>query len=98
MILILKLLTFLLGLRNCKKILTSSFLLELGAKPLETLIPGCEKYFKNEDQYFTCWARSILFTFHHPVGTCKMGDPNDRTTVVDPELRYLLIRSNNTRC
>lgn len=92
MILTFKFLIFLLGLRTCKKMLNTPYLLELGAKPLETLIPGCEKYFENEDQYFTCWAKNILFTFHHAVGTCKMGDANDPTAVVDPELRYLLIR------
>lgn len=71
--------------------LNTSPLRDLDAKPLETLVPGCEEYFEDDEEYFKCFAKTILFTFHHPVGTCKMGDPNDPTTVVDPELRYVLI-------
>jgi choline dehydrogenase/4-pyridoxate dehydrogenase len=33
--------------------------------------------------------RATAITVHHPLGTCKMGRPNDPTAVVDPELKVL---------
>lgn len=74
-------------MKVCKTLLNTQPFLELGAKPLETLIPGCESFSGDDDKYFRCHARTLLFTGHHPVGTCKMGDAEDTTTVVDPQLR-----------
>jgi 4-pyridoxate dehydrogenase len=33
--------------------------------------------------------RASAITVHHPLGTCKMGRPNDPMAVVDPELKVL---------
>jgi choline dehydrogenase len=33
------------------------------------------------------WIRSSSETIYHPVGTCRMGAPDDRMAVVDPALR-----------
>jgi 4-pyridoxate dehydrogenase len=33
--------------------------------------------------------RATAITVHHPLGTCKMGRPNDPAAVVDPELKVL---------
>ncbi|CAL1288541.1 unnamed protein product [Larinioides sclopetarius] len=60
---------------------------KVGAKPFKTVFPGCEQFYGNEDSYFTCIARAAVVTIFHPVGTAKMGDPRDPTTVVDPQLR-----------
>ncbi len=40
----------------------------------------------NLDLYIRCFAS----TANNPVGTCKMGDSNDSSAVVDPQLRYVL--------
>lgn len=55
--------------------------------PFQTLVPGCEKFSGDEDQYLRCVAKTLFLTLSHPVGTARMGDPNDNRTVVDPELR-----------
>jgi len=34
-------------------------------------------------------VRSTMITVHHPVGTCRMGRPDDASAVVDGELRVL---------
>ncbi|GBN29080.1 hypothetical protein AVEN_215849-1 [Araneus ventricosus] len=60
---------------------------KVGAKPFETVFPGCERFLGDVDSYFTCVARSFVISSSHPVGTSKMGDPRDPTTVVDPLLR-----------
>ena len=39
------------------------------------------------DEQLSAFGRLTSVTGHHPCGTCKMGDPGDPTTVVDPELR-----------
>ncbi|KAF8781705.1 glucose dehydrogenase [FAD, quinone]-like [Argiope bruennichi] len=75
------------GLKDCHIIATSEPMKRLGAKPFDTKFPGCEQFPQNEYSYFKCLAKSLNFAFPHGVGTSKMGDPNDPTTVVDPQLR-----------
>lgn len=74
-------------MKTCQRIAKSRSLRKLGAVPFKTLIPGCEKYAYDEDEYFKCQVKSIFVTLHDPVGTARMGDPWDSTTVVDPKLR-----------
>jgi choline dehydrogenase len=39
------------------------------------------------DEQWDAYIRATGYTVHHPVGTCRMGDPKDAATVVDPQLR-----------
>ena len=39
------------------------------------------------DDFWRWYIRHTTLTIYHPVGTCKMGDPKDPSTVVDPQLR-----------
>ena len=39
------------------------------------------------DKFWQWYIRQSTMTFHHPVGTCRMGSTQDATTVVDPQLR-----------
>lgn len=39
------------------------------------------------DEALDAYIRETGYTVHHPVGTCRMGDPADAETVVDPQLR-----------
>ncbi|GFY64326.1 glucose dehydrogenase [Trichonephila inaurata madagascariensis] len=75
------------GMKACQRILTSKTMRDLGVRPFETVFPGCENFVGSEDCYFTCIARRAVVTLSHMVGTAKMGDPRDPTTVVDPLLR-----------
>ncbi|KAF8781708.1 Glucose dehydrogenase like protein [Argiope bruennichi] len=75
------------GLRDCHIIATSEAMQKIGSRPLETSFPGCEQFSKDDNSYFKCIAQSINIAFPHAVGTAKMGDPDDPTTVVDPQLR-----------
>lgn len=75
------------GMKTCQKIGTNKAMLEIGSEPLTTVVPGCEKYLNDEDSYFRCQLRVILISTHHQVGTARMGDVLDPTTVVDPQLR-----------
>lgn len=55
----------------------------------ETVFPGCEIYTLWSDEYLACVARTYTATIYHPVGTCKMGAPEDPESVVDPFLRVI---------
>lgn len=74
-------------MQMCERVALSRRMRLLGSKPLTTLIPGCEKYAFNEEEYFRCQLRTVLISAHHSVGSVKMGDPRDPKTVVDPKLR-----------
>ncbi|KAG8175261.1 hypothetical protein JTE90_020794 [Oedothorax gibbosus] len=75
------------GLKTCMKIATSGPMQKLGSKPLTTMLPGCEQYVTDEDNLLECLTRSVVMSLSHQVGTAKMGDPTDPTTVVDSQLR-----------
>lgn len=75
------------GMQMCEKVALSKPLRSLGSRPLKTLIPGCEKYASEEEKYFRCQLRTVLISAHHSVGSVKMGDPSDPTTVLDSKLR-----------
>jgi choline dehydrogenase len=40
-----------------------------------------------DDAALVSYIRASASTVWHPVGTCRMGDPSDQATVVDPALR-----------
>ncbi|KAF8781567.1 Glucose dehydrogenase like protein [Argiope bruennichi] len=75
------------GMKTCQKIIMSEPMKKIGAKPFETVAPGCEPFVRDPDKYFTCITKGAVLTINHQVGTAKMGDPRDPTTVVDPLLR-----------
>ncbi|CAL1273603.1 unnamed protein product [Larinioides sclopetarius] len=81
------------GMKKCKEIGKSEPLVEIGSKLFSTVYPGCENTVGDDDKNFRCMARSILITSNHQVGTVKMGDPKDPSTVLDPQLRVKTIRN-----
>jgi choline dehydrogenase len=50
------------------------------------LEPGVES---QSDEDLLAFIRQYAETIYHPVGTCRMGSPDDPNTVVDPELRVI---------
>ncbi len=61
----------------------------VGTAPLSTFVarelaPGADK---QSDDDLDAYVRATAATAHHPLGTCKMGPPNDTMAVVDAELR-----------
>ncbi|XP_075231530.1 alcohol dehydrogenase [acceptor]-like [Lycorma delicatula] len=51
------------------------------------IMPGCEAFTFGTKAYWGCYIRHLTLTAYHPVGTCKMGMKNDKTSVVDTTLR-----------
>ncbi len=50
----------------------------------DELFPGASV--RTDDDIDT-WVRAAAETIYHPVGTCRMGSPDDRRAVVDAQLR-----------
>jgi choline dehydrogenase len=48
----------------------------------EEALPGPQS---DDDTALRCYAYQALSSYHHPVGTCRIG--TDEMSVVDPELR-----------
>lgn len=44
------------------------------------------------DEQWEAYVRAGAFAMYHPIGTCRMGDAADPSSVVDPELRVKNIR------
>ncbi len=43
----------------------------------------------DDDATIDAWIADECIEFHHPTGTCKMGDPRETDIVVDPSCRVL---------
>lgn len=55
------------------------------------LLPECAKFGNYTQAYIECHIRHITLPAGAPVGTCKMGAPNDPNAVVDPQLRSVIV-------
>ncbi|GFT23859.1 glucose dehydrogenase [Nephila pilipes] len=81
------------GMKQCKEFSESEPFKKIGTKLISTVYPGCENLVNDDDKYFRCVAEAIIVTQNHQVGTAKMGDPTDPTTVVDPKLRVKNVKN-----
>jgi choline dehydrogenase-like flavoprotein len=72
--------TILRGVKLVRRILASRALSGTGA---EEVVPGSSV---QSDDELLHYIYERLGTAYHPVGTCRMGDAGDPTTVVDPNL------------
>jgi choline dehydrogenase len=56
---------------------------------VETLVTGEPLTALPEGEALDRWLRQVCGDTQHPVGTCRMGAPGDRRTVVDPDCRVV---------
>ncbi|XP_050443310.1 glucose dehydrogenase [FAD, quinone]-like [Adelges cooleyi] len=75
------------GVKTAVKIGQSRPFRQYRSRLHRTPIPGCVRFEFNTDPYWECAIRHLSMTIYHPVGTCKMGPPDDPAAVVDPRLR-----------
>ncbi|XP_030745091.1 glucose dehydrogenase [FAD, quinone]-like isoform X2 [Sitophilus oryzae] len=75
--------TLIKGIKFIKELVESDELKSIGAQFNYKPFPGCELYQFNSDKYWECYVRHLTMTSYHPIGTCKMGHPEKKSTVVN---------------
>ncbi|XP_053689985.1 glucose dehydrogenase [FAD, quinone]-like [Sabethes cyaneus] len=75
------------GMQEAIRVTSQQAFQELGVELYSRPVPGCEQHQFNSYDYWHCHVRTLTATFHHQVGTCKMGPASDPEAVVDARLR-----------
>lgn len=78
---------FISAIRIWEKFIETPTMQGLGAKVDRMKLSFCSHHKFRSDAYWECVTRHLAVTVYHHSGTCKMGDNNDKTAVVDPDLR-----------
>lgn len=60
----------------------------IGARFTARVLPHCTKE-PFTDAYWEEYIQTLTFMTYNIGGTCRMGRPEDATTVVDPQLRFV---------
>ena len=81
------------GLRLWEKYIMTPTMQSLGANFEGMNVKFCTKHKFRSDEYWECVIRHLATTVYHPAGTCKMGSIDDKTAVVDPQLRVRGIKN-----
>ncbi|WAR09336.1 DHGL-like protein [Mya arenaria] len=66
---------------------------EIGADFSRLNVPHCSHNEFLSDEQLKCFIQHFAATLYHPTSTCRMGSLNDKTSVVDPQLRVKGIRN-----
>ncbi|XP_063930092.1 glucose dehydrogenase [FAD, quinone]-like isoform X1 [Zophobas morio] len=84
--------TLLAAIRYVQRMSQTTSFQRFGSKLYDALIPGCEGFVFDSDEYWFCALRSLTMSAFHQTGTCKMGPKSDEEAVVDERLRVYGIR------
>ena len=79
--------TLLRGLKELRRLLDTNSFEAHEVKEVRFNMPECDVHEFASDDYLKCYITYFSTTLYHPVGTCKMGNYNDPSTVVDPSLK-----------
>ncbi|KAL4223938.1 hypothetical protein ACF0H5_017397 [Mactra antiquata] len=85
--------TYIRGFRLWEKYMSTPAMKAIGASVEKMKLSFCLQHEFRSDAYWECIVRHLAYTVYHPVGTCKMGRSDDKTTVVDPQLRVKGIKN-----
>nr|XP_016923973.1 glucose dehydrogenase [FAD, quinone] [Drosophila suzukii] len=75
------------GIKASLRIIEMPAMQRIGARLLKRQVPGCESHEFASDDYWRCSIRTLSYTLHHQVATCRMGPESDPTTVVNHQLK-----------
>ncbi|XP_075156964.1 glucose dehydrogenase [FAD, quinone]-like [Haematobia irritans] len=75
------------GLQYMENFVNTKSFREKSASFVELPIEECKRLKFKSNDYWHCYLKYMSTTCYHPVGTAKMGSPEDPTAVVDPRLR-----------
>ena len=78
----------LLGIRYSQQYIHTDAFKNFGVKLIERPVyDECKEYKYDSDAYWKCVIEMEAMTVYHPTSTCKMGRREDKSTVVDPQLK-----------
>ncbi|CAH2007538.1 unnamed protein product [Acanthoscelides obtectus] len=81
--------THLEAIRYCQALLRTASMSKHNPELVHDVIPACDQFPYDSDEYWKCAIRHMSGTLYHPVGTCKMGPKDESTAVVDSKLRVI---------
>ncbi|CAB3254024.1 unnamed protein product [Arctia plantaginis] len=79
--------TFVKALKRVSEIVKTPTFKDMKAELKRIKFEGCDDLEFESDEYWECMARTVTYHVFHPVGTAKMGKPDDPEAVVDSRLR-----------
>lgn len=78
-----------IGIRKLQDLVATTSFQSVQARIVQIKHEDCQSKDQDADEHWECLVRHYALTNYHPTSTCKMGAPDDKTAVVDPDLRYL---------
>ncbi|KAG5682874.1 hypothetical protein PVAND_012193 [Polypedilum vanderplanki] len=78
--------TLIAGIRAYRKLLTTKGFKSYEIEYLKPIIPECDVFQFDSNEYWRCYLKYFSTTIWHPVGTCKMGNEEDQSAVLLPDL------------
>lgn len=85
--------TFIDGIKKVTEIVKTPTFRDMDAKLMRINWRDCDGFEFESDEYWECMARTVTYNVYHPVGTAKMGKPNDPEAVVDNKLKVYSVRN-----
>lgn len=70
------------GIRIIQKLVETPSMKKFNAELIPKPFPGCESQVYDSNDYWECYLRHMTLTMYHPIGSCRMGNFNDKSTVV----------------
>lgn len=81
------------GLKLVIKFVNTEAIKSIGGFINPLNFPGCVQFEMFTDLYFDCYIRHLTLTSYHPIGTCSMGLPESKNSVVNTYFRVLGTKS-----
>ncbi|CAH0719676.1 unnamed protein product, partial [Brenthis ino] len=84
--------TFVKNVKRVTEIVDTETMKGLQAKLERIQFKDCDGFEFGSDKYWECMARTLTYNVYHPIGTVKMGRPDDPTSVLDSKLKVLGVK------
>ncbi|CAK1546946.1 unnamed protein product [Leptosia nina] len=77
------------AVKMIKEFIQTEKMKSFGAYLNEIPFPGCEGHKFFSDSYLECYIRHLTLSVFHPIGTCSMGLPDNKNSVVDTSFKVI---------
>ncbi|XP_061182214.1 L-sorbose 1-dehydrogenase-like [Saccostrea echinata] len=78
---------FIRGIRKLQDLVATKSFQSVEAKIVQIKHEDCRSKDQDSDEHWECLVRHYALTNYHPTSTCTMGASNDKSAVVDPNLK-----------